>query len=466
MNSCTHLTAAASLCILIYSSCAPSNSPTPQLETPTTNQWKYSSTRPKTIRPQWWRDFNDPILNQLLANLSKSNLSLQASLARLEQARAQLGIVQSQLRPTLDAQSGILRSRSSDDEAVPFVSNPLTQYQASLQTSWEIDLWSRLKRQVQAGEADLATATAQTNDLALSLQAQTTQTYLNLRFLEEDRELLTKMQQSLQSTLDLVTHQVNGGRGTQADLSRAQAEVRRIEAEIARAESPIARLQNALAVLTGRSPSQFHLTPRPTPEKLPTLTPRTPLEVLSHRPDLAVAIARLTAANARVGVAHANFYPKLTLLGSSGFSSLSADSFLQWSSRTFSLGPSLSLPLFQGGRLKSELATRQAEQKEALLNYQQASLQAFREIEDTLATLNSLNLESRAQTAARKSTENTVEITANQFESGRINALVLNQAQRDLLQDQRRALAIRRLQFENSVTLIKVLGGGTRLQGK
>ncbi len=413
------------------------------------------------LRADWWSVFHDGELNRLAKRLDGGNLQLQAALARADQAYAALGVARSEVFPNVNASGSVQRNRSSDNDlGGGFFSSYSTQYRAGLALGWEIDLWGRVRRLVEAGRAEADAADALVEDVRLALRGQLARNYFALRTLDQERQVLEDAVKTREENLKLAQRRFDGGITPELDVARADTELAATRSALASLRGPRTRLENSIAVLVGQAPSDFRLAERGLTARLPTIRAGVPMEMLAVRPDVAAAKARLVAAHARVGAARAEYFPKVSLIGSGGLSSINASEFLSWSSRTFALGPEVTLPIFQGGRLRANEKRARAEYAEAVANYRQAVLNALVDVENALADLASLQGQTGAQAQAVQAAERALALSNRRYEAGLVSSIEVVDAVREQLNAQRRAVQIRGQQFESTVQLIQGLGGG------
>ena len=431
-----------------------STPPTFKGEIPTSNYALYE-------RSKWWEIFNDPNLTRFAEKVQQENLDLRAALARVDQAFASLRVARSDRYPSISQAGGIERSGLSDnDQGGPPRRSSFTQYRIGLELGWELDLWGRVQRLVEANTAEAEISVALYEDVKLILLSQLTRNYFSLRFLDEEKKVLSDAVKTRQEHLSLADSRFKGGKTSELDVARAETELASTEAELARLDAPRVRFENAIAVLIGKHASTFHIESQSYRNDLPTIPVGIPMEIVEQRPDVAAAERALAASNARIGVATAEFFPKINLLSSGGFSSINSGDFFDWSSRTFRFGPDLSLPIFQGGRLRANLKRTHEAHEEALANFQQIVLESFRDIEDALATLNALQNEIAAQEKAVVAAEKALHLSKVRYEAGGVSYIEVVDSQRERLTAKRRAAQIRGQQFEATVRLIQALGGG------
>ncbi len=431
---------------------------------PDSSSLPVSQSAGESVRTQWWKVFHDPFLDQSMRELETENLSLRAGMARVEQAYAALGITEGDLYPSASGGGLIQRNRvSQNDAGGAFFPPYTTQYRASLGLSWEVDLWGRVRQAVRGAEAQATEAESLLAELRLSLQAQLARNYFAMRWLEEEERVLQRAVASRRKNLRLAKKRFQGEISSELDVARADAELAATEAELARIHAPYQQRKHAVAVLLGKAPAQFTPPRGELDFRLPSVRSGTTCKILEARPDIAAAAARLEQANAALGVAKAERLPRLDLVGAGGLSSISADDFLNWSSRTFTIGPEVSVPLFQGGRLQANVERTRAAQREALANYQQVVLTALQEVEDALADLDALRGERRAQLRAVAAADKAFRLSDKRYTEGLVSSIEVIDAVREQLNAQRRAVQLRSLQYDATVRLIQAVGGG---QGK
>ena len=413
------------------------------------------------LRSSWWEVFNDPDLNRFAEEFQQESLELQVAASRIDQAYAALRGVRADRYPSISQAGGVDRRGVSDnDQGGPPRQSSFTQYRIGLELGWELDLWGRVRRLVEANTAEVEISVALYEDVKLLLLAQLARNYFSLRFLDEEKKVLNDAVKTRQEHLSLADSRFKGGKTSELDVARAETELASTEAELARLDAPRVRFENAIAILIGKNASTFHIESESYRIDLPTIPVDIPMEIIEQRPDVAAAERALAASNARIGVATAEFFPKITLLSSGGLSGINSGDFFDWSSRTFSFGPDLSLPIFQGGRLQANLERAQAAHEEALTNFQQVVLESFRDIEDALATLNALQAENAAQERALVAAEKALHLSKVRYEAGGVSYIEVVDSQRERLTAKRRVVQIRGQRFEATVQLIQALGGG------
>jgi multidrug efflux system outer membrane protein len=427
-----------------------------------------SATRPSapepSLRPDWWRLLGDAKLAELEDAALVANTDVQAAMARVMEARAAARVVQSQFFPTITLDPSVARSRGPANVSSGGSSSKRyttqTDVLVPVDLGYEIDVWGRVRRSYQASAAQ---ARASENDyyaVRLTLAADVAQTYFNLRSLDAQRQILVKTVEAYRRQVALTQTQFDAGLATQSDLLQAQTlfeSTTTQEIEIRRQRTA---LEHALAILLGRTPSELSLAENPLDLSPPTIPVGLPADLLRRRPDVAVAEQNLIAANEQIGVATAEFYPTFRLTGAAGFGSVGTGDALNWASRIWSIAPSASFPIFEGGKLNANLAQARARYDELVANYRGTVLGAVRDVDDSLNDIHLRADEATAQTRAVESSREYVRLSQMQYERGLTNYLQVIDAERTLLGNELASAQILNQRFVSTVLLIKALGGG------
>lgn len=434
--------------------------------------WKEAAPADTLARGAWWKLFNDPVLNELAERALVANQDLRAAAARVDQARAAAGLALSAYFPSVNVGAVSSRDRNSGtlDDGRP--AQQSTTHVGALQASWEIDLFGRVRRLNESARADAAASAANFESVRLALIADVATSYFSLRALDQEIAFVTDGIGLRRRALEIVTSRRQSGTATDFDVARAEAELAAAEAESAALANRRSALQNALAVLLGEPASDFHLpTPNPqlsalnsqltgTSQLIPTVPAGLPAELLERRPDVAAAERALAAANARIGVAEAAFFPAISLTGSTGYASGDIDRLFQTDSRIWSIGPSLYLPIFQGGRNRANLARSRAAYEEAVAVFRQRVLIAFREVQDALTASRLLAEQAAAQDRALASARRAGDLARTRYDAGFVNYFEIIDAQRTVLATERASAQLTAQRLNTNVFLIKSLGGG------
>ncbi len=424
-------------------------------------EWKEAAPADALAKGRWWELFNDAALNALVERATTNNQSLRAALARFDQARAAARITRGGLLPSLELNPDAKRERFSQNQIPDFNLTHATTLRVPLDLSYEIDLWGRVRRSFESARADAQASAADFHNALLSVQADTAQNYFNLRAIDRQRVVVRESIKLRREARNILQGRVDAGTAPELDLARADTEVASAEVDMARLERQRNSLETALAILTGTAAPQFAVVEAN--EKiaaLPTIPPALPSELLERRPDIASAERQLAAANARIGVAKAAFFPVLRLTGSAGFASAELDSLFNWDSRVWSIGPSISLPIFAGGRNRANLARARGAFEEAAARYRQQVLVAFGEVQENLTALKLLAAEAEAVARTREAALRTYEYSRIRYEGGVVSYLEVIESQRTLLLAELDAARLLGQRQSTAIQLIKALGGG------
>lgn len=423
--------------------------------------WKVATPSAGLPRGAWWTLFNDATLDDLVARALAANQDLVAAAARVEQARAAAGIARSAYLPSVGAGASVERTRSSRTTDNVFPAAESTTHRGALDASWELDLFGRVRRLNEGTRADVAARAADLENVRLTLTAEVAATWFTLRALERELALVNDGVALRRQALALVASRREGGAATDFDLARAEAELASTEAEAAALANRRSAAQNALAVLLGTAAPDFELpTGNAEFSKVPAVPAGLPSELLERRPDIAAAEAQLASANARIGVAKAAFFPAISLTGSFGTASGDVDRLFEGDSRLWSVGPSLYLPLFQGGRNKANLERSRAAYEEGVAQFRQRVLVAFREVQDALTATQLLADQAAAQDRAVAAARRAGQLAQTRYDAGYVAYFEVIDAQRTVLAAERAATQLSAQRLVNSVALIKALGGG------
>lgn len=429
--------------------------------------WKPVAPAAHQPRDAWWAMFNDAELNRLQTLATTNNQSLAASYARFRQARALLDVSRSDLYPHVTANPSANRQRTSanafERNGVPAAFNYST-FNLALNSSWELDLWGRVRRQVEGSQARLAAAADDIESARLAVLAELATDYFTLRSLDVEHALLEQTLATYRRSLELTENRHKGGIATELDVAQAQAQLKSAEAELPAIELQRAKLRHALATLCGlpatgisvSSVKDFSASPRPIPAVMPS-------ELLERRPDIAAAERRMAAANADVGVAQTAFYPRVSLAGTAGLQSVNLGSLFDWPSRLWAIGPNVEVPLFPFSRLRGVRAAALANYDATVANYRRTVLTAFQEVEDQLAAQRQLAAQIGSVQAALAAARRTLEIATHRYQAGLVTYLEVATAQNAALMLERNVARLSAEALLANVALIKAAGGGWEL---
>jgi multidrug efflux system outer membrane protein len=423
--------------------------------------WKAATPSAGLPRGEWWKLYNDAVLDDLITRALAANQDLAAAVARVEQARAAAGLARGAYLPSVGVGASVERARSSrtTDNVLPVAES--TTHRGALDASWELDLFGRVRRLNEGARADVAARAADLENVRLALAAEVAANWFTLRALDREQALVYDGVALRRKALELVASRREGGAATDFDLARAEAELAATEAEAAALANRRSTAQNALAVLLGRPAPELEIPNLRSEMAAPPAVPAgLPSELLERRPDIAAAESTLTASNARIGVAKAAFFPAISLTGSFGTASGEVDRLSEGDSRLWSVGPSLYLPLFQGGRNKANLARSRAAYEESVAQFRQRVLVAFREVQDALTATQLLADQAAAQERAVAAARRAADLAQTRYDAGYVAYFEVIDAQRTVLAAERAATQLSAQRLVNSVALIKALGGG------
>ncbi len=423
--------------------------------------WKQSTASPSFSLPDpWWRLFADSELNRLVDRAIAANNDIAAARARRNTARALVGVDRARLFPQLDLNSDNGIRRNSGDSAFPGQALENQNYRSTFDLSYDLDLWGANRRSIEAAQADADTSEVLLAVQRLGIATEVARLYFTLRGLDAQEAVLAETIATREDSLSLERSRTDAGLADGLSSSRARTEMELAKNDLAIVQRQRGSAEHALAVLCGSRPSDFSVTKKSTVGRLPNLSPGLPAEVIARRPDMRAAEQTLRATNARIGVAEAAFYPKISLTGSAGLESLNASSFLDWEKRVLSIGAGLAAPLFDGGTNQSNYEASRSRYDESLASYRQTMLVALREVEDAMVDLKGLARSRAALNAAESSATDTRGLSFQRYEKGLSSYLEVVDAERSVLQV-RLALAEVDAQQRISLTaLASALGGG------
>ena len=427
----------------------------------TAGSWKAGEPRDGLPKGEWWKVFADPELDRLELLATTNNQQVLGALSRIDQARAAARVARSEFFPGLSLDPAWRRERFSPNQFPNFGSPTFNTLKAPVDLSYEIDLWGRVRRSFEGARADAEAGVAAFANVLLSVQSEVAHTYFTLRSTDNQRGIVRETLRLRTEAVELVRSRLEAGSATRLDLARAEAERATAAAELSGLDRSRASLETALAVLLGVPAPGFHVADAghyhpPVPEVPAGL----PSDLLERRPDVAAAERKLAVANSRIGIAKAAFFPSVRLTGSGGVLSADVDSLFQWDSRVWAIGPSVSLPLFQGGRNRSELARTRGAYAEAVAAYRQQVLVAFAEVQESVSGLGFLAEQSRSAEAATKAASSAATLAKARFDAGASSQLEVVDADRTALAVRRESARVEGQRRLATVQLIKALGGG------
>ena len=437
----------------------------PEIETPKTfketDGWLMATPADALPRGKWWEIFKDETLNGLEEKAGLGNQDLKIALARYEQARAGVRAARADFFPTITAGAHDLRERSSPNFSSITTGKPFNDYTLQGDLSYEIDLWGRIRNQVQAAKDISKASGADVVAVELSLRAELAANYFSLRGDDAAQAALDVTVEAYSKALDLTRDRFKGGVAAQADVDQAEAQYQGTKTQALELHLKRAQLEHAIAVLTGTPPESFSLAATPlTDITPPAIWPGMPSTLLERRPDIAAAERRASAANAEIGVARAAWFPDFSITGLLGLQSASSGNWMSAGSRIWSLGPQAVVTLFDAGRINALSDQARAAYDEQAATYRKTVLNAYAETEDSIVALRQLELEGKSQTAALDAAERSLRQSQDRYTGGIVTYLDVVVAQNTALQARLSWIDIETRRMTATVQLIKALGGG------
>ncbi len=429
--------------------------------------WRTAQPADAMLKGDWWSMFGDGQLNALEVQVDTANQSLRSAEANYQAAAAQVAFYRAAKAPTVGVAPfvGATRESTSQPYFNPTAINPNGYGDLSLPFSlnYEIDLWGRIRRTIaQAGDNAQASA-ADRENIRLSLHAELASDYFDLRAADGQKKLLDDTVVAYRRALQLTQDRYDGGAAPLSDVTQARTQLQAALVQSTDIDIQRAAYEHAIAILIGKAPAEVTLPRTPVtiqPPALPAVPGLLPAQLLERRPDIAEAERRVAAANEGIGIARAAFYPALTISAAAGFIGTSAVNWFSWPSRFFSVGPTLSQTLYDHGRRQALTNVTRDQYDATVADYQQTALTAFGQVEDNLAALHQLEIEAEQQKDATSSAQQSLDLFNVRYEGGVDTYLQVVTSQTALLQNQRNDIDIERRRLDDTVLLIKAIGGG------
>ncbi|MGA8036875.1 MAG: efflux transporter outer membrane subunit [Candidatus Acidiferrales bacterium] len=430
----------------------------------TTDGWKVAQPSDGALKGKWWETFNDPELNALEQKVSISNQNVASSAAAYMAARALVKQARAQYFPTVSVGGSITNERqpilSTGNTSTPNVQSSFTEYSLPFDASWVPDLWGKVRNEVRANASAAQASEADLENVRLTAQAEVAVDYYSLRGQDALKQLLDSTVVAYQESLNLTKVLYETGIDSDESVAQAETQLETTQAEATNLGILRAQYEHAIAMLVGQPPSTFSI-PIVALKSAPVAIPYgVPSQLLERRPDIAADERLMEQANAQIGVATAAYYPTVTLSAAAGFSTTSFTNWFTWPSRFWSLGPSASETIYDGGLRRATVMQYRAQYDESVANYRQTVLTAFQQVEDNLAALRILSVEIQQQDTAVTSADRNLKIATDRYKLGIDPYLNVITAQTTLLSNKQTAVNLRIQQMTSSVQLIEALGGG------
>ena len=419
------------------------------------------------IAREWWRLYGDPELDRLIATASASSQTLRQAVARVDEARALARVAASFLFPTISTNPSFTHLRTSGNRDSTIDGKRVQQgvtvndWLIPFDLTWELDVWGRVRRSFESSRAQAAATASDAGLVQLTVETDVAQFYYSLRSLDAQHQILTDNVAAYREQVRLLSVQLKTGLISAIVLNQAQAQLQATLAQQRDVERARANLEHALAILCGQPASSFSIAVNPLHESAPpAVPPGLPAQILTRRPDVAATEQTVVALNAQIGVAIAEFFPRFMLTSSAGFESANLATLFSWQSRVASISPSVSIPIFEGGRLRANLEATKARYQQAVAAYVNQVLIAYGDVEDALTDLYALSDEVGTLREAVSASQNYLRLAHVQFRQGLTDYLLVIDAERTLLANQLSLAQAVNLQMGASIRLVKALGGG------
>jgi outer membrane protein, multidrug efflux system len=433
----------------------------PEVEVPAGYHGPNAASGP-TVDSEWWKLFGDPTLTALEEQARDANQALQLAVGRVDEARATARIARADFFPTLtlDPQYTVGRLSPNRPFAVAKTGGYFQQVEVPFDLSYEIDFWGRVRRSF---ESSTAAAVATVHDyqfVALTVAVGVATEYFAIRSLDAQGAILDESRGIFEEQVRVVDSRHRAGLVSDLDLAQAQTQLASTIAEQADVARARAEAEHALAVLCGRAASDFSVPVQPLDLEPPVIPAGVPSELLQSRPDVASAEQSLVAANAEIGVAKALFFPQVRLTGAAGLESASFGDLVKWESRLWEVGPSVSAPIFEGGRLRANLSAAEARYAEQVASYRQSVLNAFHDVEDALIGIQLRDQQAHALADAVESSGRAAAVSKAQYDRGIADYLQVVIAETSHLNLKLQAAQVDEQKLDAAVLLVRAIGGG------
>jgi NodT family efflux transporter outer membrane factor (OMF) lipoprotein len=439
----------------------------PAAEVPATykeaGNWKPAQPNEQNLGGNWWELFEDPQLNSLELQVDVSNQNLKAAQAQYTQARALVRYSRADLFPTVSVNPSATRIKTSSNRPPPsstFNGITYNDFQIPFELSYQVDVWGRVRRTVEASRDQAQASAADLATVNLSMHSQLALYYFQARLLDAEEQLLNSTVTQYEQALQLIESRYAGGIASDVEVQQAETQLETTRAQSIDVGVARAQYEHAVAVLIGKPPAEFRLPPLPLTTPPPSIPVALPSDLLERRPDIAAAERRMAAANAQIGIAKAAYYPNISLGAAGGFESSAITTLLSGPSVLWSAGPSAALTLFDVGRRRAASDQAIAAYDQAVANYRQTVLTGFQQVEDNVAALRILEHEAQVQQNAVTAAQKYLELATTRYKGGVTSYLEVTTAQSAALADEVTAVDILGRRMVDAVTLVQALGGG------
>ncbi|AEU34674.1 efflux transporter outer membrane subunit [Granulicella mallensis] len=424
--------------------------------------WTTATPADGTLRGDWWTVYQDSTLNDFEQRCAKSNQTIEAALHSYEQAHDIVRENRAALFPTVSIGASATRNLISDTKPlhVPGEATNYWDFLIPLSISWEPDFWGAIRRQIESSAANAQASAADLANTRLSLQGMLAVSYVQLRGVDLQAQLLRSTLDSFQQTLQLTKDRLKGGLASQSDVEQAQTQLEQTQAQLIDLGVQRAQLEHAIAVLVGEAATNFHIEEKPLAGDPPSVPTGIPSELLQRRPDIASAERHVASANALIGVAKAAYYPSIVLGASGGVETDKIGQLFNSSSAMWNAGPGINETIYDAGRRKAQVDFAIAQRAQATALYREQVLSAFRDVEDQLSALRVLEQEATVTDRAVASAKRSTELSTMRYKRGLATYLEVLTAQTIELANERTAASLVTQRIVASAQLQLALGGG------
>jgi len=437
--------------------------------TPPDWHWKMAEPRDQAPKGNWWEVFQDGQLTSLEKTAVENNQNLRAAVARVDKARAGARLTASEFFPDVTLEASAARERTTQNApngGIPFKLPSFTQnsFSVPLDLSYEIDLWGRVRRSFESAQAQAQATVADYQNVLLTLQSDVAVNYFLLRMYDSEVAILNHTIESRAAALEVQNLRYKNGMSRELDFQQAKTELSNAKAQLEDAERSREETSNVLALLCGQPASTFRVAPEPLKTEAPDLPVGLPSMLLERRPDIAEAERTMAARNAEIGVAYAAFFPSVKLTGQGGYLSADTSDLFSWDSHVWSLGPSVTIPILDGGRDLAQVNASRAAYEESVAQYRQSVLSAFKDVEDALLQIRQRRAQLADQIQSVDASHREVELARSRYNQGATTYLEVVDAERTTFSSEQDSTNTRGQLLVATVHLIKALGGGWDIQ--
>jgi len=431
----------------------------PTVETPATWTVPYDAAA-DMVNTAWWQQFNDPVLDELIATALAENLDIKAATARVDQFLGQYRTTRSEFFPQIGASASAYRQKDTETGQYPGDDSSYSSYQGALSATWEIDLWGRIRRANEAAQAEILASEAGRRTVLLTLVSNVASSYLDLRGLDRQLEIARETERTYAESLRIFNLRHDHGTVSQVEVSQVESEYEQARQTIPQLEAQVTQQEYLISLLLGRNPQAI-----PRGKKIDELTgpgipAGLPSDLLEQRPDIIRAEQILVAANARIGVARALYFPRLALTGTSGTASAHSEDLFQGSSTIWQLGGDVLAPIFTFGAIEGQVMSSEAAQREALYRYQQSIIAGFRDVEDALVATTKGREVQVAKGRRVSALQTYAQLAGYQYEAGTTSYLQVLDANRSLFSGQLDYVQTQAAVLTSLVDVYRAMGGG------